>query len=249
MRELFLEMIELMDSALQDYVGALPPPAKVNIGPGWVYRFENKDIHHAVVLKLVFVLSSLRAAMTLLDHGYVCQQAALHRLIDEANEDILFLVYAVTNDKITDLHQRYLGAFWAEEFADHSDLTGSHESRPMIPRKKIRAYLAQIEGHPMDVSRASTLAKVMSKTYSGFVHGAAPHIMELYGGNPGRFHTNGMVGTPRIEEYANDLWNYLYRGLLSLIFAAKMFGSQEHVDLLVTRKKQFEQAMGKDYGP
>lgn len=56
-----------------------------------------------------------------------------------------------------------------------------------------------------------------------------------------------MVGTGRQEEYTLDLWNYMYRGLLSHIFAAKAFGSETHVTALVQHKKRFESLMGKNY--
>ncbi|WP_426661797.1 hypothetical protein [Rhodanobacter aciditrophus] len=248
MYQLYVEMLEVMDAAFQDFAAALPKPVRVKHGPGWVFRFKDRDIHHAVVLKLALVQSTLRAALVLLEHGHTPQQAMLQRVIDEANEDILFLVYAVTHDTVTPLHQRYLDAFWAEEFGDANDPTGTHQSRDMVPRQKIRAYLAKIEGKDLDPSRAVQVTKVLSQTYSGFIHGASAHIMETYGGMPLHFHTRGMLNTPRITEYANDLWNYMYRGLCSHAFAAKLFGAQEHFDQLVAHSKRFEAAMGKQYG-
>jgi len=94
-----------------------------------------------------------------------------------------------------------------DTFSDFEAPTSSHQSREMVPRKKIRAYLARIEGKGLDPSRAVQVTTVVSKVYSGFVHGASPHVMEIYGGNPPRFHTRGMTGTPKIEEYTRDLWN------------------------------------------
>lgn len=247
MYRLYREMLDVMDAAFQDFVAALPKAVRVEHGPGWVYRFKDRDIHHAVVLKLALVQSTLRAALVLLEHGYTMQQAMLQRVIDEANEDILFLVYAVTNDAVTPLHQRYLDAFWAEEFGDANDITGTHQSRDMVPRQKIRAYLAKIEGKDLDPSRAVKVTKVLSKTYSGFIHGASIHIMEMYGGEPPHFYTRGMLNTPRIGEYTNDLWNYMYRGFLSHAFVAKLFGAQEHFDRLAKHAQRFEAAMGKQY--
>src|SRR6185312_10881853 len=171
MYQLYVEMLEVMDAAFQDFAAALPKPVRVKHGPGWVFRFKDRDIYHAVVLKLALVQSTLRAALVLLEHGHTPQQAMLQRVIDEANEDILFLVYAVTHDTVTPLHQRYLDAFWAEEFGDANDPTGTHQSRDMVPRQKIRAYLAKIEGKDLDPSRAVHVTKVLSQTYSGFIHG------------------------------------------------------------------------------
>ena len=126
-------------------------------------------------------------------------------------------------------------------------MTDSKQKRPMIPRKKIRAYIAKVEGTALGPSRGIELSKTLSKAYSGFVHGASPHIMEMYGGNPPHFHTKGMLNTPRIEEHADDLWNYMYRTYLSHILVAKALGAEKHVEILNKYKMQFEENAGKEY--
>lgn len=245
MERLFLAVLDAMDAAFRDYVAALPKPERVRQGDGWSYRFATQDVYHAVVLKLALVQSTLSAALILNKSGHVLEQGMLQRVMDEANEDILFLVYAITNDTVTDLHTRYLAAFWAEEFGDFENTTDSHQSRDMVSRQKIRAYLARIEGKDLDPSTAVKVTKVVAKTYSGFVHGASPHIMEIYGGLPPHFHTRGVP--ERIPEYQRDLANYVYRGLLSHVFAAKLFGSQAHVHALMRFKEMMERAMGSDF--
>ncbi len=186
----------------------------------------------AIIQKLARVQSAVRAAYVLLENGYCQEQAILHRVIDETNEDIIFLVYAVINDAITDLHERFLEAFWEEEIDDSGTLIDSKQKRPMIPRKKIRAYISTVEGHMLDPSRSVNLSRTISSTYSGFVHGASPQIMDMYGGNPPHFHTKGLLGTPRMDENAWDLWNYMYRTFLSHILVAKAFGAEEQVKIL-----------------
>ena len=118
----------------------------------------------------------------------------------------------------------------------------------MVSRKKIQAHLARLGGIAADPSTTQRLNQTISKSYSGFVHGAAPHVMELYGGSPGRFFTRSLAGTPREHDSAADLWNYAYRSLLSFIFAAKLYGAHKHEAKLTEFKNQAEKAMGKDYG-
>ena len=72
-----------------------------------------KNIYQAIIQKLAHVQSAVRSAQLPLNNGFVQEQTIIHRTIDETNEDIMFLVYAVTNDRITDLHKRFLEAFWA----------------------------------------------------------------------------------------------------------------------------------------
>lgn len=241
------KMFELMEQCLADFSGAVPSPELVDLGFGPVFRYHEKCIYQAMIQKLARVLSAVRAALLLLQNGYVQEQAILHRVIDETNEDIMFLVYAVSNDKITELHQRFLDAFWEEEVDESREILTSAQKRPMIPRQKIRVYLANVEGLNIDPGSTIELHRTISKAYSGFVHGASPHIMDMYGGEPSRFHTSGMLGTPRVDEHANDLWNYMYRSFISFMAVAKAFGAAEHVDMLYKWKEEFEKNEGKSY--
>lgn len=236
------KMLELMDRTFRDFESGMSSrPRMVNLPFGFAYRFSEKDIYQAMLLKLARVQSLVRAAIVLLANGFVQEQGILQRAIDETNEDIMFLVYAVTNDKITELHKKFLDAFWEEEIDESGTMMESKQKRPMIPRKQIQAYLAKIEGVKIEPTRQQDAAKTIYKAYSGFVHGASPHLMDMYGGNPPHFHTNGMLGTPRIEEHADDLWNYAYRSLISHIAVAKAFGSEKHATILSEHLKRFEQ--------
>jgi hypothetical protein len=206
----FEKMLDLMELFFRDFEENMPSkPKLVDMPFGKVYRFIEKDIYQVLIQKLARVQSAARAAYVLFQNGYFQEQAMLHRVIDETNEDIVFLVFAKTNDTITPLLERYLSAFWQEEFNGSGDPVKSEQKREMIPRKKIRAYISNIEGMSTDPSREIELSRTLSKAYSGFIHGASPHIMDSYGGNPPHFHTQGMLGTPKVEEYRHDLWNYM----------------------------------------
>lgn len=244
----FKKMLDLMELSFRDFEADMPSKPKLVEKPfGRAYRFKEKDIYQALIQKLARVQSAVRAAYVLLHNGFVQEQAMLHRVIDETNEDILFLVCAVTNDTITSWHERYLSAFWEEEIDGSGDPIKSEQKRKMIPRQKIRAYIANVKGAALDSSTGIELSRTISKAYSGFVHGASPHIMDSYGGNPPHFHTKGMLGTPRIEEYKHDLWNYMYRSFLSHIFVAKALGAAKHVEILTKYKEQFESNASKQY--
>jgi len=235
-------MLELMDRCFRDFENGMPTkPLFVKMSFGMVFRYKEKDIYQAILQKLARVQSAVRAAYVLLKNGYCQEQAMLHRVIDETNEDIIFLIDAITQDSISDLHKSYLDAFWEEEIDESGTMIDSKQKRPMIPRKKIRAYIAKMDENTfLDPSRSVELSRTLSKTYSGYVHGAAPQIMDMYGGNPPHFHTKGLLGTPRIETHTWDLWNYMYRTFLSHLLVAKAFGAKEHVKILQKYKLRFE---------
>ncbi len=250
MEESYDDVLIHMDRKLSLLLHTVPPPAQRMIiiegEESIAYRFEEQTIHQAIVQKLVRILSGLRATRILVEHGFVQEQASLHRMLDEFNEDVLFLSLAIIHDEISELHERYLAAFYEEEF-DAETAMSSTQKRPMIPKKNIRSYLdSKISDD--NLGGSSEAARTVSKFYSGYLHGASDQIMDLYFGDPPRFHTNGTLGTSRHREYRDDFWNYMYRGLLSFGFALKAFGKEVEFEENKRMAWEFCRSVGRDYG-
>ncbi len=253
MDQLFCETLRVLEAALENLEQRVPKPQRKAFKDGFVFRYVEQSAQQAIIQKLARVVSGLHAAQILLERGFVQEQAALQRMLDEFEEDITFLVYALTVDELTSLHREYLSAFYEEEFVNPDDPIGSTQKRPMVPRRKIRAYIACVEAHlgggtELNPSCGIELSRTLSKTYSGFVHAASPQIMDMYQGCPPRFHVSGMLGMSLIEEHRADLWNYFYRGILSFIFAAKAFGGEALVASLFHYRDEFERRSGTNYG-
>jgi hypothetical protein len=220
---LYDEALANMERTVHALAGAVPQPKRVPFKGSFYFRHIEKTLHQALVEKLARMVSTLHAARLLMKHGFVQEQAALQRILDELQEDIGFLSFAAIFDDKTTLHQEYLDAFFQDEFDDESALK-STQKRTTIPRKKIHAYIARANGAAPDPSTGAEVARTVHKAYSGYVHGASPQIMDMYGGNPARFHMRGMLGTPLHQGHCDDLWNYFYRGIIAFGFAAKAFG-------------------------
>lgn len=248
MENLYNDALHNMESTVHVLAKRVPAPIRVPFKDSFVFRHVEKTIHQAIVQKLARKVSTLYAAKLLMEHGYVQEQAALQRMLDEMQEDITFLAFGIIFDNKIPLHQQYLDAFFEEEF-DAETALASTQKRPMIKRDKIRAYIARAEGAGLDPSTGTKASRTISKTYSGYVHAASPQIMDIYGGYPSKFHMQGMLNTERHEEHKNDLWNYFYRGIISFAFAAKAFGDEELFQEIHQFTRSFEQLSGKDYKP
>jgi hypothetical protein len=247
MDELFDHALSNMETYFHVLEKQVPAPKLIPFGDGFAFRYTEQTIHQALLLKLARVVSGLGAAQTLLDHGFVQEQGAIQRMLDEFDEDITFLANAVISNDLTELHQQYLSAFWKEEFDKPRKPLESTQRRSMMPRKKIRAYIARAEGAAFDPSRGIELSRTMSKAYSGYVHAASPHIMELYGGSPPRFHLRGMLGTRRIDVHRQDLWNYFYRGISAFAIVAMAFGDKSLFASIRSYMDQFAENSGQNY--
>lgn len=224
MRELFHRTITVLSNAFRRLEPQVPAPELVPHGDGHVFRFAEKTLTQALLLKLARVVTGLKALDILLANGLLQEMASICRMLDEICEDIVFLAAALTNDEVTELHQRYLRGFWAEEFSDPSNTLARHEKPDSPRRSKVQAYVQRVLNPSGNPSTISDVHQAVSSTYSGFVHASAPQVLDLYGGNPPRFHIEGMAGTPRMDDHMHDAWNYFYRALGSAIVVARAFG-------------------------
>lgn len=223
MINLFIEIANVIERAFRQIEDTVPPPAFVTRGSYQVFRYENETAEVAVVQKCARLVSGLNASLLLLRTGYVQELGALFRMLDEFSEDILFLCQAIRAGETTELHKKYLKLFYQEELDNPDNAFLSTQNRPTIPRKKIHAAISRIPEQELNPSDNQELHRTLSQAYSGYVHAASTHVMEMYGGNPPRFHVLGMIGTPRIAEFTKNTWDYFYRGLIAIMMVALTF--------------------------
>ena len=192
-------------------------------------RFVTEEPTDAVFLKFGRVVSLCRALLVLMDRGFVQEQGIIARAIEETNEDIMFLSVNIIGSGDSEKIHTFLSEFWKEDYRDPNDPVGTATKRGFY-RGGIVAFLHRVFNQP-DPSRADAIHKTIYSFYSGFTHGAAPQIMELYDFEKLRFLPNGLLGTNRHLDYVFDAANSIYRTLLSAGFLAEALGSVELLDI------------------
>lgn len=228
METLYRNTLKNMEETLVTLRNIIPLPKRVAILDGVAFRYEEKSIRQAIVQKLARIISGLYTAKILMMHGFVQEQASLQRTLDEFGEDVTFLSLAAINDDRGDLPQRFLAAFFEEEFDDPAKPLTSTQRRPMIPRKKIQAYIANAQEAGLDPCTGVAVSRTVSKVYSGYVHGVSTQIMELYRETSPRFNVTGQIDTSLFIDHRDDTWNYFFRGICIFGLAAKAF-RKEHL--------------------
>ena len=175
-------------------------------------------------LKCVRSVSSLNACLVLLRNGYVQEIGILCRCVDDNNQDVTFLGTPLgENRKISEHQERMLKEFFQEEFDDADPLL-STQKRDRVPRQKVHAGISRLPGQPINPHEAGRVHHSLHAAFSGYVHGAYVHIMEIYGGddmNSLSYHMHGLLGTPRIPEWTDALSSYVYRTLIAIEIVAK----------------------------
>lgn len=231
MDEIYTDVIRYMRNTVDALARCVPEPQLIRTGGQPMFRHVERTAKQAIVQKLARLVSTLSATNLLLCYGFVQEVGVLKRILDEIQEDVLFLLSAL--DAPSTIHKEFLEHFFAEEFDAHTAFE-STQKRGMIPRKKIRAYnarlVAELPCSPLDPSRTTENSRTLNKAYSGYVHAASPQIMEMYGGDPPRFHMAGMLGTPLEQEHRTDFRNYVYRAICALSLATRAFGDDAGSD-------------------
>ena len=116
-------------------------------------------------------------------------------------------------------HESFLSAFWEEE-PEFSDYSSQQKNRHQIPRKKIRSYLAKLNGDG-DVDHAAiAVSGYLSRLYSGFVHAAAPQCLDLFDPEHDTFRVSGYPESPLSSAHFKDFENQFYRGVISIFYVA-----------------------------
>lgn len=241
--ECYARTLDEMDSALSTFLSSIPPPQRVPVGKEFVLRFKEKTVGQAITQKLARIISGLQAASILAEFGFLQEQAAIHRMLDEFCEDVLFLSLAALKNPRPPLLNEYLEYFYMEEIVNPSEPLSSPQKRPSVPRRKIRAFITHYEGLDPDPSSMVSMITFIDKAYSGYLHGASPQIMEMVEEFPLRFLSRGMIESPLLKNHQLDLFNYYFRGLLSFAFAAATFENDAISKQLGKTLKNYSQSI------
>lgn len=222
----------------------LTPPKETRLPSlGYCYRYEVPSVAEAIVQKLAFTVSGLRASMLLLEAGFLTEQANLSRAINEAQEDITFLVLSSLKAPYPDLLNRYLASFFAEDATREALAQGKHPKGRALPtRKDIQNYIARHDlSGTSDPHGAVGHALAISHILSSFTHGASPNIMQSYDRRGRSFFTNGFPpSSPFVASHVNDFENYVFRGLVSAALAAKAIMPHDFANACFERVQLYE---------
>jgi hypothetical protein len=219
LRKLHTVVDQLCD--IVDRLGSsFPPPHVVALGEGFVDRHEPRTRNNglACYLKAVKICSTLNGALVLLDSGHVQEAYALGRVAQDQVEDIHFLVRPRGDDGgLSERQKTALDEFFKEEFTDSKDPIGTSQERDRVGRDKIRAAIHSAPGMD-DPSTAQKIGKALYRVFSGYVHGAYVHIMELHTeriDQPGHYQMHGTPGT-RLTEAIDYVPNFVFQAVLAV---------------------------------
>jgi hypothetical protein len=194
----------------------------------------------ACYLKGMKAVSTLNASLVLLKSGFTQEIGALCRMVDDACNEILFLIKPEGENALSSSQEQFLDSFYQEEFSDFKNLLEAHNPRHTVSSQKIHASIAKMMFTSINPSDGKAMTSVVQKTLSGYVHGAYTQIMEMYGGKPPHFHMHGMLGTPRIIEWTNQVISYTDKLIMLSILLCIKLGALGMEKLMQEFRFEFE---------
>lgn len=228
--------------AIED--GLVPKPSLTDVSGQKQFRYENHTVYHVAFLKGVRVVSGLNASLFLLTGGFVQEAMVLFRTIDDYLHEMLFILENAES-KVPDKHQsKFMEDFFREEFHNPRNPLLNETRRETVPKRTIWASVARQMGPMVNPSDLQKMFQVTNDALSGYVHGAYPHIMEIYGGTPPSFHVAGMHAEPRIRTCIGQIEIYTQRAITTFEMFAKSMGSAELTQYLRKTRDYFEKETG-----
>lgn len=246
---LYRNTIELLENIFHRLEGRIDSPIQKPFGQDvrhFFYRYKKQTLETALVQKLARVITGLHSCLLLLQAGFFQEMAVLQRVLDDLDEEIMFLVAGRLTGTWGDTHEKFLTAFFSETFVDPlNPETALDVKRKAVSRKDIRlafdksASVMRNQGFPVDEKMINN-QRVISSVFNGYVHAGSPQILELYGGDPPHYHLNGMLGTQRYEASVQSIYNQFFRGTLSAEYVCLFLGAQGLADLTNQAKQELE---------
>ena len=254
MKHVYENALISLEAYLARIEGNVPPPVRVPRGDSFVFRYSEKSVGQAIILKMARSISSLHAATILLENGHVQEVCVLQRVIDDFQEEVMFLGLSQNEEGLQPIHLKFLEATFADEFKHPDDPYSALEvKRPFVSRKDIRKEINRIgesnaQKAGLERPPSADAVRVVSMLYSGYVHGGASSVMEMFGGNPPHYHLSGLSGTSRIGIHERDLWHQFYRTTQGFRLSAMVFGDESLYADTGTMLRELEEVAGYDYG-
>ena len=227
-----------------------PKPELVNVNGVPQWRYRTFKLEHMCLLRAVRILSAFHAIRELLRTGFVQEISVLLRTINEFQEDIVFLTENYPTTQLSHQQQRFMDEMGKEEYYDPNHPFATQITREPPIRRKIKASVARFLTPVVNPSDSQKTAQIVTDLLSGYVHGAYPHIMELYGGPPptSHFYLTGMLNTPRMEVWLRTVAMYLQSTGPILAFMCRAFGMDDDFRNFAHMKNWFVKELQESLG-
>lgn len=236
---LIRECTGLLREALDVFEQKIGRPEFVGAAGKERFRYKTPTAQIFQVIKAVRIVSSYNACTCLLANGFAQESGAQVRMIYEFLHDIDFIQQGLESGQMTANQQEMLDLFFEEDLPWPEERLATHSKKATVVRKKVYAEVAR-GLRPENPDRIQRIIRLIEEVYSGYVHGAYPHAMELYIGGDWKYFTDGMSETRRPLEMLRAVVLSLSQALNQFAALAASFGDKDLFNRLVAQRNKLE---------
>lgn len=210
--------------------------------PNWDgrhFRYKDPNPYTFLVLKMARMVTGFYSALLLTQKGLFEDAGAVHRVIIECSHDIDFVMEGLTQDPFPEDKQKLVDNFFQNDNLTPEQMLSTMRKQPTIPRKKIYPTVGRFLS-PENPDRPQRIVKVIEELFSGYVHAAYPHVMEMYEGKGKEFQMRGIEAL--IPEWIKQLALRIHPALNQFSLFAKPLSLAKLADDLVAARKELEQS-------
>lgn len=235
--------VHVLEESLDRFVARLGPPLFIPEKDKPRFRYPEPTSAHFQVLRCVRIVSALNALMALLRQGFTSEMGVLIRTVSEFIEDIMFVHEAHMNDPVPQDQIDFLNQFFAEDIRSPAELMSAPKGPKRVRRGAVRAAQARIL-HPKNPKLVEKISWGLDDTYSRYVHGAYPTIMELYDDSKRGFRVRGKLGSPKIRVFRHALAAAaVHPALNTFSVVAATLGLNDVREFVIKTRKIFEETL------
>lgn len=168
------------------------------------FRYGKPEAKHFCMLKAVRAVSGLNAVICLAEKGFNQEIFVLLRTIVECTAHIEFVLAGLAGEALAKKQEKVVEAFFADFRRNGADDYKGQHLRQEDVHKEISRYIEELgvtgkESRFAEVSAKDLMSNIY-RNFSNYVHARYPEVMDMYGGDPAKFHMNGMSGTQKDRE-------------------------------------------------
>lgn len=232
-------VIPLFEKSLSSFSGAVEKPIWDGNEEDFQPRFNGPNSGHFQLLMVAKLLSTLNAILYLLEKEYAQEVGVLVRVAEECLAKILFIEEAHLKKELNSEQKKLIDEYFKFDIRSCDDILNGNKW--WVDMKRVFASNARYlsDGTPnKDVCGIQKNVKAIYDTYSGYVHGFYPHVMELYDMEKRAFEVNG-CGAIRQREMLSPVSSLVLRTFNVLAQIAPNFNCMPIRDELIKNRDLF----------
>ena len=242
------EVIGMLDGWIQIIAGALGPPLPVPIKKGpmkgefW-WQFSENSERALLVGKAVRCASGIRAALLLVENGYIEECGSILRTVSDFSYEILSIADAIMTGNWTQEQSKFVEQYFAELSQTPEEYANAKRDRWVTRDELLKAHYKRFaETGNAEPEHLRKLVRFLSYGLDKFVHGAYITAMELYDGETQRFMLSGCTYPEKIDAFKSLVASKLHEFLGSLATMAMAFNMPALAQEIALNDQRFVRA-------